>query len=156
MQPDMEDIQQLVAALFTVKSSLDRASRRSPKAAQLTVLQVIAAHPGVSPKAIAEELDLHPSSITRQVQALEDAGYVAVVANQEDRRSCHITLTYAGRDELDRLTQIGMARFASFVADWDASEVQMLAKLLWKLETSKAEVVAQEQRTKGRHWQHES
>ena len=156
MQPDMEDIQQLVAALFTVKSSLDRASRRSLKAAQLTVLQVIAAHPGFSPKAIAEELDLHPSSITRQVQALEDAGYVAAVANQEDRRSCHITLTDAGRDELDRLTQIGMARFASFVADWDASEVQMLAKLLWKLETSKAEVAAQEQRTKGRHWQHES
>jgi DNA-binding MarR family transcriptional regulator len=81
---------------------------------------------------------------------------VAVVANQEDRRSCHITLTEAGRDEMNRLTQIGLDRFATFVADWDAQEVQTLARLLLKLEASKAEVASSEQRARGRHWQHES
>jgi DNA-binding MarR family transcriptional regulator len=156
MQPDMEDIQHMVAALFTVKSGMDRAQRQRPKAGQLSILQVIAGHPGINPKAIAEELDRHPSSITRQVQALSEAGFVTLVVNQEDRRSCHITLTDAGRDEMHRLTQIGLQRFALFVEDWDAEEVRTLARLLWKLEASKAEVAAQEQHTKGRHWQHES
>ena len=155
MQPDKQDVQQLVMALFTVNSSLERARRRIPQAGRLSVLQLIAANPGVSPKAIAVELDLHPSSITRQVQALEDAGYVAVVANQEDRRSCRLTLTDAGREELNQLTQIGLGRFATFVAAWDAEEVRTLARLLWKLEASKAEGIQPEPRPGGRHWQHE-
>jgi DNA-binding MarR family transcriptional regulator len=156
MQPDMEDVQQLVAALFTVKNSLERAQRHSPRASQLAVLQVIATHEGISPKMLAADLDLHPSSITRQVQVLSDAGLVVVVANQEDRRSCRISLTDAGRQELNRLTQIGLGRFAQFVADWDAQEVRTLARLLWKLEMSKAEVASQEQHARGRHWQHET
>ncbi len=119
------------------------------------MLQLIAANPRVSPKAIAAELDLHPSSITRQVHVLEDAGHVAVVANQEDRRSCRITLTDAGREELNRLTQIGLGRFATFVAAWDAEEVRTLARLLWKLEASMTEGVQPEPRPGGRHWQHE-
>lgn len=151
----MEDVQNMVTALYTVKSGLDHAQRHSPKAGQLSVLQVIASKPGISPKAIAEELNLHPSSITRQVQVLEDAGYVTVVVNPEDRRSCHITLTDAGRDEVQRLTRIGLERFALFVADWEAEEVQTLARLLWKFRVSATEVGNQEQRTSGRHWQHE-
>lgn len=153
MQPDMQDVQQFVAALFAVNSGLERARRRSPQARQLTVLQVIAARPGVSPKEIADDLDLHPSSITRHVQALEDIGYVEIVANPKDRRSCHITLTPAGAQELDRLTQIGFSRFAKFVATWDAEELQTLTRLLMKFEESKAEVSRQEQRLPGRHWQ---
>jgi DNA-binding MarR family transcriptional regulator len=156
MQPDMEDVQHLVTALFAVNNSLDRARRNSPQARRLSVFQMIADHPGVSPKAIAADLELHPSSITRQVQVLEDAGWVVVVANQEDRRSCRITLTDAGRSELNRLTQIGLGRFAKFVAAWDAQEVQILTMLLVKLEVSKAKVASSEQRARGRHWQHES
>jgi DNA-binding MarR family transcriptional regulator len=149
----MEDVQQLVAALFTVKNSLERAQRHSPRANQLAVLQIIAAHEGSSPKMLAADLDVHPSSVTRQVQGLSDAGLVAVVANQEDRRSCCISLTDAGRQELNRLTQIGLGRFAQFVAEWDAQEVRTLAGLLWKLELSKAEVASQEPHARGRHWQ---
>ena len=145
-------VQQFVAALFAVNSGLEKARRHSPQARQLSVVQVIAAHPGISPKELAEELDLHPSSITRQVQTLEDIGYVEVVANQKDRRSCRITLTAAGEEELKRLTQIGHGRFAKFVASWDAQELRTLTKLLIKFEESKAEVARLEQRLPGRHW----
>lgn len=155
MSPDMQDVQQLVAALFLVNSSLERAQHRSKQASTLAVLQVVAANPGASPKEIAADLSLHQSSITRQVRTLEEAGHVAVVANSQDRRSCCITLTDAGRDELNRLTQIGLGRFAKFVAAWDAEEVRTLAKLLLKLEASKSEVARQEQRPSGRRWQHE-
>jgi len=33
---------------------------------------------------------------------------VVYVANQQDRRSCRITLTSTGQDELKRLTEIGL------------------------------------------------
>jgi DNA-binding MarR family transcriptional regulator len=155
MEPDMEDIQEMVTALYAVKSGMDHAQRQSPKAGQLSVLQVIAGKPGISPKAIAEELHLHPSSITRQVQVLAEAGYVMMDVNPEDRRSCHITLTDAGRDEMQRLTQIGLGRFALFVADWEAEEVRTLARLLRKFRESATEVTAQEQHTGGRRWQRE-
>jgi DNA-binding MarR family transcriptional regulator len=83
------------------------------------LLQIIASRPGVNPSEIAAELDLNQSSITRKVRTLEDAGHVAVVANQQDRRSCRITLTSKGQDELKRLTEIGLGRFAKFVENWD-------------------------------------
>jgi DNA-binding MarR family transcriptional regulator len=156
MQPDRQDVQQLVTALFTVYGGLDRARREKAQARTLTVLQVIGAHPGVSPKAIAAELGLHPSSITRQVQVLEDAGQVVVVANQEDQRSCQITLTDAGQQALNQLTRIGFDRFALFVADWDAEDVRTLTRLLLKLEESTSAVARDEQQPRGRRWQQES
>ena len=60
---------------------------------------------------------------------------------------------HAGRKELDRLTQIGLSRFALFVADWDAEEVRTLGRLLEKLAVSKAAVGEREQRSAGRAWQ---
>ena len=65
-----------------------------------------------------------------------------------------MTLTPAGADELQRLTQVGLDRFALFVADWQPSEVRTLTALLDKLRSSIAAVAAQEQeqRPAGRRW----
>jgi DNA-binding MarR family transcriptional regulator len=87
------------------------------------------------------------------VQALEAAGHVDVTADLDDGRSCFVSLTAAGREEITRLTQIGLARFASFVADWDAEEVRALARLLTKLVASQAKVNRREPRPVGRRWQ---
>ncbi|MGD0904075.1 MAG: MarR family transcriptional regulator [Terracidiphilus sp.] len=154
MKPDKQDVLQLVIALFTLISSLERAKRHKQQAGILDLLQIIASRPGVNPSEIAAELDLNQSSITRKVRTLEDAGHVAVVANQQDRRSCRITLTSKGQDELKRLTEIGLGRFAKFVENWDAEEVRSLARLLSKLEQSKGEVAQHEKHPGGRRWQH--
>ena len=65
-----------------------------------------------------------------------------------------VTLTPAGADELKRLTQVGLDRFALFVADWQPGDVRMLTALLDKLRNSMAAVAAQEQqqRPAGRRW----
>ena len=56
--------------------------------------------------------------------------------------------------ELQRLTQVGLDRFALFVADWQPGDVRMLTALLGKLRNSMAPVAAQEQerRPAGRRW----
>jgi len=140
MAPIFSDVKRMVAALMASVQSIERAKRRG-LASQLVALQAIAAHQRVQPSTLSAELRLHQSSVTRQIQALERAGHVRVIANPADGRSCFVELTRAGRAELGRLTQFGLKRFALFVADWDASEVRTLARLLEKLEKSKAEVV---------------
>jgi DNA-binding MarR family transcriptional regulator len=76
-----------------------------------------------------------------------------VTADPADRRSCLVTLEPSGADELRRLEEFGLKRFALFVKDWESRDVQTLAELLWKLQASMATVGAQEQpRSAGRRW----
>jgi hypothetical protein len=50
------------------------------------------------------------------------------------------------------LTEQGLDRFASFVADWEPEEVRMLTSLLQKLEVSKAAAAARQRPPPGRYW----
>jgi DNA-binding MarR family transcriptional regulator len=153
MKPTREEVQEMVAALFTLVEGLERARRRIPDASKLYLLQFIAAHEAISPSEIAKELGVHQSTITRQVRSLEDAGQVVVVANPDDHRSCFISPTEAGRAETQRLNEIGLGRFETFVADWDAEEVRTFTRYLTKLEVSKAAVGRLRRKPGGRRWQ---
>jgi len=147
-----DDVRAMVTALFVTNAALDRARRQKKGASTLSLLQIVATSPGIRPSEIASAQDVHPSQITRQVRELESLGIVQVTANLADRRSCRVTLTPAGSGELQRLTEVGLDRFGSFVADWEPEEVQMLTALLVKLEESKAAVTAQQRPAPGRHW----
>jgi DNA-binding MarR family transcriptional regulator len=154
MPPTKADVHAMVAALFTLTAGMERAKRQRRAAAALSLLQLVAARQPIRPSEIADRQDVHPSLITRQVRELEDAGHVQVAADPADGRSCLVTLTPAGIGELQRLTQVGLDRFALFVADWQPGEVRTLTALLDKLRNSIAAVAAQEQaqRPAGRRW----
>ncbi len=147
-----EDVRAMVTALFVTNAALDRARRQKKGASTLSLLQVVAASPGIRPSEIASAQGVHPSQVTRQVRELESLGYVQITADAADRRSCRVTLTSAGSDELQSLTEEGLDRFASFVADWEPEEVRMLTSLLQKLEASKAAVAARQRPPPGRYW----
>jgi DNA-binding MarR family transcriptional regulator len=154
MAPSRADVHAMVAALFTLTAGMERARRQRKAAGTLSLLQLVADRQPIRPSEIAEVQDVHPSLITRQVRELEDAGHVQVAADPADGRSCLVTLTPAGAADLQRLTQVGLDRFASFVADWPPGDVQVLTALLDKLRNSIAAVAAreQEQRPAGRRW----
>jgi len=141
MKANREDVERMVGALMLSVRSMERA-RRQGDASRLATLYAVKAVPGCSPKQIAEALGLHASSVTRQVQTLEAEGHVTVTADPEDRRSCRVRLTTVGRAEIERLQEVGLQRFASFVANWNVEEVRELTRLLMKLEESKAQVNA--------------
>jgi DNA-binding MarR family transcriptional regulator len=128
----------MVTALFTLTAGLDRARRQRKGASALSLLQVVAAQPGIRPSQIADQQQIHPSLVTRQLQELEDAGFVNIAQSSGDRRSFLVTLSPAGSEEQRRLTAVGLDRFARFVADWEPSEVQALGQLLGKLRASMA------------------
>ncbi len=143
-------MQSMVVALFTLTAGLERARRQKKAAGALSLLQVIAGRDGIRPSEIADLQLVHPSLITRQVRELEDAGYVQVSGDPADGRSWLVALTPAGRDEMRRLQQVGLDRFALFVAGWEPGEVQALAALLDKLRTSMAGAGEREQSPAGR------
>ena len=147
-----DDVRAMVTALFVTNAALDPARRQRKGASTLSLLQVVAATPGIRPSEIASAQDVHPSQVTRQVRELESLGLVEVTADTADKRSCRVTLTTAGSDELQSLTEVGLDRFASFVADWEPEEVRMLTSLLQKLEQSKAAAAVRQQPPPGRRW----
>jgi DNA-binding MarR family transcriptional regulator len=150
MTPDRDDVQSMVAALFTMNAGIERARRQRKGAATLSLLQVIAGREAVRPSEIADLQQVHPSLVTRQIRELEDAGYIQVTADPADGRSYLVALAPAGTAELLRLTQVGLDRFALFVADWEPADVRTLAALLEQLVESAAAVTAREQRPAGR------
>jgi DNA-binding MarR family transcriptional regulator len=153
MAPTKADVHAMVAALFTLTAGMERARRQRKAAGVLSLLQLVGDRGAIRPSEIAGLLDIHPSLVTRQVRELEDAGHVQVAADPADGRSCLVTLTPAGADELRRLTQAGLDRFALFVADWQPADVRMLTALLDKLRDSITTVTAREpQRPPGRRW----
>jgi DNA-binding MarR family transcriptional regulator len=147
-----DDVRAMVTALFVTNAALDRARRQKQGASTLSLLQLVATAPGIRPADIATAQGVHPSQVTRQVRELDRQGLVHVTADTADKRSCHVTLTTAGSDELHSLTEEGLDRFASFVADWEPEEVQTLTSLLQKLEQSKAATAARQRPPPGRHW----
>lgn len=153
MPPSDKDVQSMVAALFTLNAGLERARRQRKGASTLSLLQVIDGHEQIRPSDIADLQQVHPSLVTRQVRELEDAGYVEVIADPADGRSYLVSLTPAGSQELRRLLEFGLRRFALFVKNWEPDQVRTLTELLRKLQTSMAAVAAREQRPQaGRRW----
>jgi DNA-binding MarR family transcriptional regulator len=153
MPPSKRAVQSMVGALFAMNAGIERARRQRKGASTLSLLQVIAGHESIRPSEIAELQGVSPSLVTRQVRELEDAGYARVTPDPADRRSCLVALEPAGAEELRRLEQFGLKRFALFVNDWEPHEVQSLTELLWKLQASMATVTAREQpRPVGRRW----
>jgi DNA-binding MarR family transcriptional regulator len=152
MKASRDDVRSMVAALFVTNAALDRARRQKKGASTLSLLQVVAASPGIRPTQIATAQHVHPSQVTRQVRELENMGLARVSADPADRRSCRVTLTSAGVEEWERLTEEGLDRFGSFIADWEPEEVRTLTRLLEKLEASKAAATPRQRPPAGRRW----
>jgi DNA-binding MarR family transcriptional regulator len=145
-----QEVEGLVAALFVVNNGMTRAMKQRPKAGELRLLQTVAMHEGSRPSELAEALGVDRSLVTRQLRDLEDEGKVAVRPDPRDGRAFVAGLTDLGRQQIAELTEFGLRRYESFVADWDPAEVRELTRLLWKFEHSKAAVAEREQREQQR------
>ncbi len=145
-----DDLRALVDALLNMNAGLERARRHTKGSSQFGLLQVVADHDGIRPSAIADRLELHPSSVARQVRESEAAGFVRVTHDPADLRSLRICLEPAGSEELRRLLELGRARIVGFVDDWDPEQVRTLTRLLEKLRASIETAAAQERRSRRR------
>lgn len=120
----------------TVTRMLDAARRGQARAFDPVRVGVLAAavdHGPLRPGAIAEELDVLPSSVTRHLRVLQDAGLLRVAVDSSDRRASLVEATDAGREQAAQLRATGAEVFHAVVADWPAADVGHLTALLERL-----------------------
>ena len=86
--------------------------------------------------ALATAFGLDPSTITRQVQALERAGLVSRRADDEDRRASILDLTEEGRTVLEHTRAYRRGRLQQILDDWPGTDREELARLLTKFNDS--------------------
>lgn len=86
--------------------------------------------------ALALAFGLDPSTITRQVQAMEKAGLVERQADRLDRRASILTLTEEGLSVLAHTRTYRRQRLEAVLADWEDGDRKELARLLTKVNES--------------------
>jgi DNA-binding MarR family transcriptional regulator len=84
----------------------------------------------------ASAFGLDPSTITRQVQALERAGLAERHTDSADRRASILDLTDEGRVVLERTREYRRHRLDEILADWSDDDRAELGRLLEKFNTS--------------------
>ncbi len=86
--------------------------------------------------ALATAFGLDPSTITRQVQALESLGLAQRSTDPTDRRASILDLTDEGRNALERTRRRRRDRLRQALSDWEPSDREEFARLLTKFNES--------------------
>jgi DNA-binding MarR family transcriptional regulator len=84
-------------------------------------------------KDLAAHLHVDLSVASRQVAALEAAGYVKREPDPDDRRSARVTTTEAGDAALQTAHERIVGVFAAALADWSAEDAEHLTTALRRL-----------------------
>jgi DNA-binding MarR family transcriptional regulator len=80
--------------------------------------------------ALATTFGLDPSTITRQVQALEEIELAHRTTDPSDRRASILDLTPAGREALEQTRSHRRARLRQAIADWSEQDREDFARLM--------------------------
>lgn len=136
----LEDHQRIVAELgllfrrlHAIHQGMRRTSGEPPlERTAYGLLSYVRHHGPVRPSAVAEAMRLDLSTVSRQVAALETAGWLERQVDPADRRASLIQLTETGRTGVtQQLTRLCDAMRGS-LAGWDAADRQELVRLLAK------------------------
>jgi DNA-binding MarR family transcriptional regulator len=88
------------------------------------------------PGDLASTLQIAPSVISRALVPLEQAGLVERHPDPADARASQVGLTDAGREHLGAAAGQLVDRFTTLLVDWDAEDIESLARLMVRLETT--------------------
>jgi DNA-binding MarR family transcriptional regulator len=86
--------------------------------------------------ALATAFGLDPSTITRQVQALEEIGLADRKTDPSDRRASILDLTANGREVLDSTRARRRSRLQEALSDWPESDLTDFGRLLKEFNAS--------------------
>lgn len=120
---------------------LSRAMRRCPPEhgeesfppAVGRLLESACDHDGVTSRELCELLDLRPSSLSELMARAEAQGLLLRVADEEDHRIQHVTLTESGKETVQRMRAVREADAAKKAACFTDAEKETFIALCAKL-----------------------
>ena len=86
--------------------------------------------------ALAIAFGLDPSTITRQVQALEEIGLAARQSDPKDRRASILDLSDTGRQVLEQTREHRRAVLQQVISDWSRGDLDEFGRLLKEFNAS--------------------
>jgi len=86
--------------------------------------------------ALAAAFGLDPSTITRQVRDLENAGFASRQTDPSDRRASVLDLTPCGRQVLEQSREHRRFKLKEALSNWSSSDLNDFGRLLQEFNTS--------------------
>jgi len=83
--------------------------------------------------ALATELGLDATTVTRQIATMDAAGLVERSRDPRDGRACLVGLTAEGRRRMAEVRNAREERLAEVLRDWSADDRRMLGEILARL-----------------------
>jgi DNA-binding MarR family transcriptional regulator len=141
-EADMDGLRTAVGKVLAADRRLRSREHQQAQAglssSHLRALRMLMLEPEATIGALAKEAGLNPASATAMVDQLEARGYVERRRDTRDRRQCWISLTEAGRwevEEKERLWRSQMAiTFADIPADDIAAATRVLGRVVFAME----------------------
>ncbi|MDF7776351.1 MarR family transcriptional regulator [Sphingomonas sp. AOB5] len=96
-------------------------------------LEIIATNPGISQAMLSTEVGLDKSAVVPLVDDLERRGWVIRTRSLEDRRRNHLSITEAGKTELDSLARLMVETESKALAVLTDAEREMISDALDKV-----------------------
>lgn len=103
--------------------------------ARWRILILLDARGEMSQKTLARELGIDPAALTRQLKALERAGWVERHSDAHDARLTNAALTPAGRETIGRTMEKRNEYIEWALGDLSLEQLQALTDILEKLES---------------------
>jgi len=101
--------------------------------ARYMVLRAVAETEPVRTTTLAEQVGVDPSTMSRHVAVLDQAGYVTRAADPDDGRAQALSLTPAGREVMEKARAARHDLITEALAGWDDADRTRLAALLGRL-----------------------
>lgn len=101
-----------------------------------TVLSVVVATPDARAADVATVLGLDKSTVSRHIDALVQARLLRRGREQPGRRGYTLSLTPQGQHHLDAAASRVRSKLASWLADWDESEIENFTGLFVRFNDS--------------------
>jgi DNA-binding MarR family transcriptional regulator len=135
----LEQIERSMGRIGRVGSSVTAARQRAARAGVevsapgMGVLGVLDRGGPQRVSAIAHRAGMLGTLVSRELRALEAAGYVARAADGSDGRAVLVSITTKGRDAYRRLRAASVESTGEALAGWRADELTALARLLARM-----------------------
>ena len=106
--------------------------------AQCRVLGYLARNEGINQAGLADLLEIKPMTLVRQIDRMEEDGWIARRPDPADRRAYRLVLTEKARPILDSILDLSNEVRAEAFAGLGKSEGRMLVALLRRVHTNLA------------------
>jgi MarR family transcriptional regulator, transcriptional regulator for hemolysin len=134
----VHDVARLHARRFNERAVLRIGLTR----AQCRLLGFLARNEGINQAGLADLLDIKPMTLVRQVDRMEEAGWIARRPDPADRRARRLYLTERARPILDRIRAVAAEVKEEALAGMSADEEEALVDQLRRVHANLADAVA--------------